>query len=150
MGSSIRQLGRRGRLPPGAFRWLALQIRQPIVEFDVALASAEGFDEMGLVRQQEAGITGLQDHLGICFEHLIAQSAFKHPNDAPHAGLGARCSRRRPAGSVVSSKIGVHLYGTFDGGAVRTLMEVSHFGNEWHDRRDRSYGPLRELSEGAE
>ena len=34
-------------------------------------------------------MTGLQDHFGIWFEHLIAQSPFKHPNDAPHAGLGA-------------------------------------------------------------
>jgi hypothetical protein len=104
---------------------------------------------MGLVRQQEAGITGLQDHFGIWFERLIAQSPFKHPNDAPHAGLGA-VFRRSPAGSVVSSKIGVHLYGTLDDGTARTLMEVSHFGNGWLDRRDRSYGPLPELSEGAE
>jgi hypothetical protein len=40
--------------------------------------------------------------------------------------------------------------GTLDDGAVRTLMEVSHSGNEWLDRRDHSYGPLPELSEGAE
>ena len=108
MCSSIRQLRHRGRLPPGERRGLALQIRQPIVEFDLHSHRAERFDEMGLVRQQEAGMTGLQDHFGIWFEHLIAQSPFKHPNDAPHAGLGAG-SRRSPAGSVVSSKIGVHL-----------------------------------------
>jgi hypothetical protein len=76
-------------------------------------------------------------------------SPFKHANDAPHAGLGA-VFPTPPAGSVVSSKIGEHLYGTFDDGAARTLREVSHFGNEWLDRRDRSYGPLPELSEGAE
>lgn len=44
---------------------------------------------MGLVWQQEAWMAGLQDHFGIWFKHLIAQSPFKHPNDPPHAGLGA-------------------------------------------------------------
>ena len=68
---------------------VALQIRQPIVEFDLHSHRAERFDEMGLLRQQEARMAGLQDHLGIWFKHLIAQSPFKHPNDAPHAGLGA-------------------------------------------------------------
>lgn len=94
-------------------------------------------------------MAGLQDHFGIWFKHMIPQSPFKHPND-PHTPALVRCSRRSPAGSVASSKIGVHLYGTFDDGAVGTLMEASQFGNEWLDRRDRSFGPLPELSEGDE
>ena len=96
MYSSIRQLGRRGRLPRAAFRGLALQIRQPIVEFDLHSHRAERFDEMGLVWQQEARMAGLQNHLGIWFKHLIAQSPFKHSNDAPHAGLGAVFSTQPP------------------------------------------------------
>ena len=66
-----------------------LQIRQPIVEFDLHSHRAERLDEMGLVWQQEAGMAGLQDHFGIWSKHMIAQSPFKHPNDPPHAGLGA-------------------------------------------------------------
>ena len=87
MCSSIRQLRHRGRLRLG--RVAALQIRQPIVEFDLHSHRAERFDEMGLVRQQETGMAGLQDHLGFWFKHLIAQSPFKHPNDPPYGGLGA-------------------------------------------------------------
>ena len=66
-----------------------LQIRQPIVESDLHSLRAERFDEMGLVWQLEPGMAGLQDYLGIRFKHTIAQSPFKHPNDPPHAGLGA-------------------------------------------------------------
>ena len=94
-------------------------------------------------------MAGLQDHFGIWFKHLIAQSPFKHPNDAPHAGLGAVFSTQpRRQRRFIEDRSA--LYGTFDDGAVGTLMEASHFGNEWLDRRDRSYGPLPELSEGAE
>ena len=127
-----------------------LQIRQPIVEFDLHSHRAERFDEMGLVWQQEAGITGLQDHFGIWFEHLIAQSPFKHPNDAPYAGLGAVFPtqprrQRRFIEDRECTCMSLSMTAPF-----APLTEASHFGNEWLDRRDRSYGPLPELSEGAE
>jgi hypothetical protein len=63
MCSSVRQLGRRGRLPPGGVPRASATDQATDCRIRPCIRNrAERFDEMGLVRQQEAGITGLQDH----------------------------------------------------------------------------------------
>ncbi len=44
---------------------------------------------MWLIGLHEAGMARFKDRLGGGIEHLITQSPFKHPDNAPYPGLGA-------------------------------------------------------------
>jgi hypothetical protein len=60
-----------------------------VVELDLHPHGPERLDEVGLLGKEKPRTARLEDHLGIRIEHLIAQTSFKHSDDAPHAGLGA-------------------------------------------------------------
>jgi len=60
-----------------------------MVEIDLHSHGPERLDEMGLLGQHEAGLARLKDDLGGRVEHLVSQSAVEHPDDGPHARLGA-------------------------------------------------------------
>ena len=44
---------------------------------------------MWLIGLHEAGMARFKDRLGGGIKHLITQSPFKHPDNAPYTGLGA-------------------------------------------------------------
>ena len=68
-----------------------------MIELDPHPHASERFDAVRLVGQHEAGMSRLKDHFGGGIEHLIAQTAIKHPDDTPYTESGAmfppQCAR---------------------------------------------------------
>ena len=60
-----------------------------IIEFDSHSHSPKRLHEVRLVRKHEARMIRIEDCLRGGFEHLIAETSFQYPDNAPHAGLGA-------------------------------------------------------------
>ena len=85
-----------------------LQIGALIVELDLHPHRSQRLYEMSLVRRHESGMAGLKDYLGLRLDHRVAHSTIEHPNDTPHAPLGA-VLLADASGKVFSSKTAVRL-----------------------------------------
>lgn len=72
----------------GMATWF-FQVRLLVVEIDAQPDWANRFDQVGLVRNDEAGMLGVEDDFRDGVKHPIAKSAFEHANDAPNAKLCA-------------------------------------------------------------
>lgn len=66
-----------------------------IIELDLHPHSTQGLDQLRLVGQHEAGASRVEDDLRGRIDHLVADPAVEHSNDAPHARspFGARPRR---------------------------------------------------------
>jgi hypothetical protein len=69
--------------PPG------IEVRWLIVELNLHPHGTKRLNEMRLIRPHEAGMARFKNRLRGRMEHLITQSPFKHPDDAPNPRLSA-------------------------------------------------------------
>ena len=106
-------------------RTIGTELGELIVELNLHPHGTKGLNSMWLIGLHEAGMARFKDRLGGGIEHLITQSPFKHPDNAPYPG-SVRCSLRSPAGRVFSSNTGVRLYGF----AADALIRISHLGTD--------------------